>query len=59
MKAIIFGAVIATLLLLWPAALPLAAALAGTLLAQPVVLGVLVGVLVRPALARRIRRWTT
>lgn len=55
MKAILFGVVLG-ILLLWPAALnATAAALAAC--AQPAVLAFVLGVLARPALARRMRRW--
>lgn len=56
MKAILFGALLG-LLLLWPAALDTAAATVSAC-AQPAVLAFVLGVLARPALARRMRRWT-
>ncbi|MFD3498801.1 hypothetical protein [Streptomyces sp. NPDC058678] len=56
MKAIIFGALLGVLLL-WPAALDVTAQ-AVTVCAQPAVLAFVLGVLTRPALARRVRRWT-
>ena len=56
MKAILFGALLCVLLL-WPAALDtIAQALA--VCAQPAILAFVLGVLARPALARRVRRWT-
>jgi hypothetical protein len=56
MKAILFGALVGALLLL--ARVPLSAeTLSGA--AQPVVLTFVLGVLARPAIARRLRRWTT
>ncbi|MFF7290720.1 hypothetical protein [Streptomyces griseorubiginosus] len=55
MKAILFGALLGVLLL-WPAALN-ATATALTACAQPAVLAFVLGVLTRPALARRMRRW--
>lgn len=54
MKAILFGALLGVLLL-WPAALSLAA----TLVAQPLVLTFTAGVLARPAITRHLRRWAT
>lgn len=57
MKAILFGAVLGVLLL-WPAALSLTAT-AAVALAQPAVLAFVLGVLARPAIVRRVRRWTT
>ncbi|MER5209414.1 hypothetical protein ABT063_02140 [Streptomyces sp. NPDC002838] len=57
MKAIIFGAVIG-ILLLCPAALSLTADTAAALAGQPAVLAFTIGVLARPAIARRVRRWT-
>jgi hypothetical protein len=57
MKALLFGALLG-LLLLWPAALSLTAAVIASL-AQPLVLAFVLGVLARPALSRRARRWTT
>jgi hypothetical protein len=56
MKAILFGAVLGVLLL-WPAALSLTAAIAVSL-AQPAVIAFVLGVLLRPALTRHVRRWT-
>ncbi|NUP16609.1 MAG: hypothetical protein HOZ81_10970 [Streptomyces sp.] len=56
MKAILFGAVLG-ILLLWPAALSLTAGTLAYLAGQPVVLAFILGVLARPALARRTRRW--
>lgn len=53
MKAILFGALLALLLVLWPAALPLTAASLSSLTGQPTVLAFVLGVLARPALARR------
>lgn len=55
MKAILFGALLGVLLL-WPAALT---AIAATIAAcaQPAVLAFVLGVLARPALGRRMRRW--
>lgn len=55
MKAILFGAVLGVLLL-WPAALNATAATLAAC-AQPAVLAFVLGVLARPALARRVRRW--
>lgn len=55
MKAILFGALLGVLLL-WPAALDATAATIAAC-AQPAVLAFVLGVLARPALARRIRRW--
>ncbi|WP_330265308.1 hypothetical protein [Streptomyces griseorubiginosus] len=55
MKAILFGVVLGVLLL-WPAALNATAATIGAC-AQPAVLAFVLGVLARPALARRMRRW--
>ncbi|MFG2855684.1 hypothetical protein ACGFZ9_34290 [Streptomyces mirabilis] len=52
MKAIILGALVG-LVLLWQPALSLA------LVAQPAVLAFVLGVLARPAIARRTRRWLT
>ncbi|MDX3207784.1 hypothetical protein ACH3XX_42350 [Streptomyces scabiei] len=53
MKAILFGALLALLVVLCPAALPVtAAAVAG----QPIVLAFVLGVLTRPALGRRRTR---
>jgi hypothetical protein len=57
MKAILFGAILGVLLL-WPAALSLTATLVVSL-AQPAVLAFTLGVLLRPAIVRRVRRWTT
>lgn len=57
MKAILFGAVLGVLLL-WPAALSLTAATAAYLAGQPTVLVFALGVLARPAIVRRVRRWT-
>lgn len=54
MKAILFG-VLLGVLLLWPAALD-ATATALAACAQPAVLAFVLGVLARPALARRMRR---
>lgn len=56
MKAILFGAVLG-ILLLWPAALSLTADTASAIVGQPAVLVFTLGVLARPALARRLRRW--
>lgn len=56
MKAIVFG-IILGVLLLWPAALD-ATAQAVTACAQPAVLAFVLGVLARPGIARRVRRWT-
>lgn len=53
MKAILSGAALGILLVACPATLPLA----GAALAQPAVLGCVLGVLARPAIARHIRRW--
>jgi hypothetical protein len=55
MKALLLG-VILGVLLLWPAALSLTATLVVSL-AQPAVLAFVLGVLVRPALTRHVRRW--
>ncbi|MFE5079945.1 hypothetical protein [Streptomyces mirabilis] len=55
MKAILFGAVLGVLLL-WPTALSLTAETV-SVLAQPAVLAFVLGVLARPTLARRVRRW--
>jgi hypothetical protein len=55
MKALLFGVVLGVLLL-WPAALSLTAAVIASL-AQPLVLAFVLGVLARPALSRRVRRW--
>jgi hypothetical protein len=55
MKAILFGAILGVLLL-WPAALSLTAENVSAA-AQPAVLAFVLGVLARPALARRVRRW--
>lgn len=57
MKAILFGAVLGVLLL-WPAALSLTADTLTALAGQPAVLAFVLGVLVRPMLTRRIRRWS-
>jgi hypothetical protein len=57
MKAILFGAALGVLLL-WPAALSLTAETASAA-AQPTVLAFTLGVLARPAVARRARRWTS
>jgi hypothetical protein len=57
MKAILFGALLGVLLL-WPAALSLTTALA-VAAAKPAVLAFVLGVLARPAIARRMRRWTS
>lgn len=54
MKAILFGAVLGVLLI-WPPAVPLAVDLA----TQPAVLTFSLGVLARPAIVRRVRRWAT
>jgi hypothetical protein len=56
MKAILFGALVGALLLLAPVSLT-----AQTLsaIAQPAVLTFVLGVLARPAIARRLRGWTT
>lgn len=56
MKAILFGALLG-LVLLWPPALSLTAATVSAL-ARPAVLAFTLGVLARPALVRRVRRWT-
>ncbi|MGC9538524.1 hypothetical protein [Streptomyces sp. UG1] len=53
MKALLFGAVLG-ILLLWPTALSLTADLAR----QPTVITFALGVLARPAITRRIGRWT-
>lgn len=53
MKAILFGALLGVLLVLWPAAVPLAAAAVASLAAQPTVLAFVLGVLARPALPGR------
>ncbi|WP_432170932.1 hypothetical protein [Streptomyces sp. 1222.5] len=55
MKTILFGAVLA-MLLLWTPALSLTADTVSTL-AQPAILAFVLGVLSRPAIARRVRRW--
>lgn len=55
MKAILFGALLGLLLILWPSALPLAAATLAPLAAQPAVLAFALGVLARPVITRR---WT-
>jgi len=55
MKALLFGAVLGVLLL-WPAALSLTAT-AVVALAKPAVLAFVLGVLVRPVIARRVQRW--
>lgn len=55
MKALLFGVVLGVLLL-WPAALSLTAAIL-VALAKPAVLTFVLGVLVRPALTRRVGRW--
>jgi hypothetical protein len=52
MKAIILGALLG-LFLLWQPALSL------TAVAQPAVLAFVLGVLARPVIARRARRWLT
>lgn len=57
MKAILFGALLGVLLL-WTPALSLTAETISAV-AQPAVLAFILGVLARPAIARRIRRWTT
>jgi hypothetical protein len=57
MKAILLGALLG-ILLLWPAALSLTAETLSAV-AQPAVLAFVLGVLARPAIARRIRRWMT
>ncbi|WP_371670012.1 hypothetical protein OG985_21655 [Streptomyces sp. NBC_00289] len=54
MKAIIFGALLGAFLL-WPPALPLTAATVSALAGQPAVLVFVLGVLARPAIARRVR----
>jgi hypothetical protein len=54
MKALLLGVVLGVLLL-WPAALSFTAALVVSL-AQPAVLAFALGVLVRPALTRHVRR---
>ncbi|GAA4999563.1 hypothetical protein [Streptomyces siamensis] len=54
MKALFLGAVLGVLLL-WPPALSLTAALA----AKPVIVAFGLGLAARPAIARRLRRWTT
>jgi hypothetical protein len=55
MKAIVLGALLG-LFLLWQPALSLTAATASAV-AQPAVLAFVLGVLTRPAIARRARRW--
>jgi len=55
MKALLFGVVLGVLLL-WPAALSLAAATL-TVLVKPAVLAFVLGVLARPFLARHTPRW--
>lgn len=59
MKAAFLLGMVLGLLLLYPDALgaPVATA-AVQLLAQPLVVAFVVGVLARPALTRRLRRWT-
>jgi hypothetical protein len=56
MKAILFGALFGALLLLVPVSLTAEAVSA---VAQPTVLTFVLGVLARPAIAHRARRWTT
>lgn len=56
MKAILFGAILGVLLL-WPPALSLTAATVSAL-ARPAVLAFTFGVLARPGIVRRVRRWT-
>lgn len=55
MKALLLGSLLGLVLLLWPTALPLAAATLAVLAGQPAVLAFVLGVLARPALTRR---WT-
>ena len=55
MKALLLGALLGVLLL-WPPALPLAAALVA-IAAKPAALAFGLGVLARPSLARSVRRW--
>lgn len=55
MKAVLFGALLGVLLL-WPAALSLTVDTV-TALAQPPVLAFTLGVLTRPVIVRRVRRW--
>ncbi|GHA61012.1 hypothetical protein ACH4GE_06835 [Streptomyces tendae] len=55
MKALLFGALLGLALVLWPSTLQIAVASLAYLLAQPLVLSFVLGVLARPALARR---WT-
>ncbi|TQL21951.1 hypothetical protein [Streptomyces sp. SLBN-134] len=55
MKAILLGVVLGVLLL-WPATLPITAASLAVLAGQPAVLAFGLGVLARPALARRWAR---
>ncbi|MFK4100792.1 hypothetical protein ACI2L1_12095 [Streptomyces sp. NPDC019531] len=55
MKAILFGALLGVLLL-WPAALDATAATISAC-AQPAVVAFVLGVLTRPALTGRMRRW--
>jgi hypothetical protein len=57
MKAILFGALFGVLLLR-PATLSLTAETLSAI-AQPTVLVFVLGVLARPAIVRRFRRWTT
>jgi hypothetical protein len=57
MKAILLGALLGVLLL-WPAALSITAGTLAYLAGQPAVLAFTIGVLARPAIVRRVRRWT-
>ncbi|MFJ3044023.1 hypothetical protein [Streptomyces tendae] len=56
MKALLFGALLGLVLVLWPSTLQVAAAVLLYLAAQPLVLTFVLGVLARPALARRWSR---
>lgn len=57
MRPLLFG-VILGVLLLWPAALSLAATTVAAA-AHPAVLAFVLGVLLRPLIVRRTRRWTS
>lgn len=56
MRWLILGALLGLLLILWPAALPLAATVLAHLAAQPAVLAFVLGVLARPVITRRWAR---
>ncbi|MER7927058.1 hypothetical protein ABTY96_28530 [Streptomyces sp. NPDC096057] len=57
MKWLILGAVLG-LLLAYPALLAVVVAIAAALLSKPVLVAFGVGVVVRPAVSRRVRAWT-